>query len=57
MGLIGDAVIEAARALEHENRLPRERAREALTILLDPAHLEVQLDELLPFLRGALFTD
>jgi hypothetical protein len=56
MGLVGDALMNAAVALRHEKRLSRSSAREAMSLLLDARHLRVGVDELLVALRNAMFT-
>jgi hypothetical protein len=57
MGIVGDALREAAVALRHEKRLSRSSAREAMSLLLDARHLRVGVDELLVALRNAVFTN
>lgn len=57
MGLVGDALMNAAVALRHEKRLSRSSAREAMSLLLDARHLRVGVDELLVALRNAMFTN
>ncbi|MBM4779542.1 MAG: hypothetical protein GQE15_17685 [Archangiaceae bacterium] len=55
MGLVGDALCEAASALRGERQLTRPHALKALSILLDPRHLVFDLDELMIVLRETLF--
>lgn len=57
MGLIGDALGEAAAALDDEKNLARPAALKALTILLDQRHLTASLDELAIALREKLFVN
>ncbi len=57
MGLIGDALMEAAVALVRENHVSRPPAREALSLVLDRRHLRVGVDETLVALRRAFFTN
>ena len=57
MGLVADALMEAATALQHENKLTRPRAREALNFFLDRRQLRVGVDQLLVFLRESLFSN
>lgn len=57
MGLVGDALMEAARALRLEHHLSRTRAREALGLLFNRRHLRVDLDATLVELRQVLFAN
>lgn len=54
MGLTGDALMEAAAALEDERHLTRPRALKALSLLLNRRYLQVQVDELLIVVREKL---
>jgi hypothetical protein len=57
MGLMADALTEAAQALMGEGQLKRPEAADALSFLLDHSDLGFDVDVLLIALREALFVN
>ena len=57
MGLTADALEEAAKTLQHQEKLPPMRATLALGILLDVKSMSTGLDEALAVLRESLFAN